>query len=702
MKENDLQSEIDRLIQSTDTESLDQLYTLSGSIQQKIITSAVPEPVERSIREHYLLLSEHGKKATVAMRSSALGEDLPGTSFAGQYRSELNVSGDSVLDAYKGILASKYGLPAMAYRLNRGILDEQIAMCVGCMEMVDALSGGVAYSRNPLDIRDDSVVINAVWGLPKSVVDGSTACDLFVVERGDPMRIVRKEVVRKDQKFVCYPEEGVCRLDMTGAQSLQQSITDEQALAIARMAVEIEQFYRTPQDVEWALEKDGSVVLLQCRTLQQRTSAEARTGMKVDAGRPAKVLLKGGVTASSGVAAGPVFIVRKDVDALRFPTGAILVAAQPLPRWAPLLNRAAAVITSQGGIAGHLANVCREFRTPALFGLKDVLDRVETGEIITVDADGQTLYKGKIEEILESGEKPMNLMEGSPVYEVLKNVADLIIPLNLLDPDAPGFRPERCRTFHDITRYCHEKAVHEMFRFGKDHLFPERSSKQLLCEVPMQWWILNLDDGFREEVEGRYVRLENIVSIPMRAIWEGITAMPWEGPPPVDGKGMMSVMFEATRNTALVPGMRSSYGNRNYFMISRNYCSLNSRLGFHFSLIEALVSERATENYVSFQYKGGAADMERRSRRAFFIQEILEEYGFRVEVKEDTLVARLAEEETDYMKERLKILGFLTIHTRQLDMIMSNRASLQYYKNKINRDIRRILSEHPMGSVHSQ
>ncbi|MBN1103049.1 MAG: pyruvate, water dikinase, partial [Deltaproteobacteria bacterium] len=584
-------------------------------------------------------------------------------------------------------------LPAMMYRLNRGIRDEDVAMCVGCMEMVDAVSGGVAYSRNPIDIRDDAVVINSVWGLPKSVVDGSTAVDLYRVSRGDPMALCLKEINTKEQKFVCYPEEGVCRLDLVGDESKEASLSDEQALEIARLAVLIEDYYRSPQDIEWAVVESGEIMLLQCRPLQQR-EADEKDDARQSGGKVAgKVILEGGVTASPGVASGAAFIVRKDMDALQFPSGAVLVAAQSLPRWATLLNRASAVLTEQGSIAGHLANVCREFGIPALFGVQGALNRLQNGVIVTLDGDGRRVYEGRVEELLVERQKPRNLMEGSPVFEALKGATGHITPLNLLDPDAPMFRPERCRTFHDITRFCHEKAVHEMFQFGKEHRFPERSSKQLVCEVPMQWWVLNLDDGFREEVEGKYVKLENIMSIPMLSIWEGIAAMPWGGPPPVDGKGLMSVMFEATRNTALVPGMRSSYGNRNYFMISKHYCSLNSRLGFHFSTIETMVSERSPENYITFQFKGGAADFERRYRRVLFIRDILAEYDFRIEVKEDTLLARVGEGEMDFMKERLKILGFLTIHTRQLDMIMSNPGSLQYYRAKLHTDIQHILAQ---------
>ena len=692
LRYNDLQSEIDRRIQAAEKETRDGLHTLSAELQQLVIRSPLPSDLEEALEKAYADLEAlEGTGVTVAIRSSALGEDAAGTSFAGQYRSELNVSRDHLAQAYREIVASKYSLPAMSYRLSRGLRDEDIAMCVGALAMVEAVSGGVTYSGNPVDVRDDRVMINAAWGLPKSVVDGSEASDLFVLERGDPPRIVRREIREKEFKVLAHPSEGLQRLELSEEEAQGPSLTDEQAVELARLALRIEAHYGTPQDVEWAVRPDGTILLLQCRTLQQADNAvEDEPGR--DSANETSVLLSGGIAASPGTAAGTVFVVRKEAELFRFPEDGVLVAAQALPRWASVLDRAAAVVAERGSVAGHLANVAREFGVPALFGVQGALDRLESGRMVTVDADARRVHDGRMDRLLERRHRHRNLMKGSPVYEALEGAARLITPLHLLDPDAPSFRASNCRTFHDITRFCHEKAVTEMFRFGRDHHFPERSSKQLVCDVPMQWWVLNLDDGFAEEVEGRYVQIENIVSIPMRAVWEGISAKPWAGPPPVDGRGFASVMFGATTNPALVPGLRSRYANRNYFMISKNYCSLSSRMGFHFAILEALVSERAGENYISFQFKGGAADLNRKQKRVAFIRDILEEHDFRVEVKEDTLLARLEDREEPFMKNRLEILGYLIIHTRQLDMVMENACSVQHYRSEICRDIEALFS----------
>jgi pyruvate,water dikinase len=695
MSHRGLKSEINRRIQMADLDKMERLFELSSEIQRLIIDAPLPAELEAAIMSAYdQVEAEAGRGVRVSVRSSAIGEDAAGVSFAGQFRSLLNVSRESLTSAYKEVLAGKYGLAGITYRLNRGIPDESVMMCVGCMAMVEAVAGGVLYTGNPVDSRDTSIVINSVWGLPKAVVDGSVDPDVLVVSRGDPPKITRKTIGVKTLEYVCYPEEGLCRMEVVGGRSSEQSISDDSALRLAAMAVALEDYYGGPQDVEWAITEDERIFILQCRPLPQvRTSFE--TGIDGEA-PPGPVIIHGGVTASPGTASGKVFIIRNDMDKLRFPQGAVMVTSQALPGWAPLLGAASAVITEVGGVTGHLANVAREFGVPALFGVPGAVNALEHAGDVTVDADGLTVYEGIIE-LPERTAHRKNLMKGSPVYQTLKDAASHIIPLNLLDPESVDFRPSHCETFHDITRFCHEKSVIEMFNFGKDHKFSERSGKQLFYKVPMQWWILNLDDGFKEETPGKFVQLDNIASIPMLAIWEGAVAVPWEGPPAIDGKGFMSIMMQATTNPFLDPAAQSPYTARNYFMISKNFCSLSSRFGFHFSTIEALVGERASENYVSFSFKGGAADRTRRARRASFVAAVLEEFGFRVSLKGDASFARIEGRDEEFMKSRLRILGYLIMHTRQLDMVMSNDAEVLRYRQKFREDIQNLIKPDGAG-----
>jgi pyruvate,water dikinase len=694
IEHNDLRTEINRRLQHVNPDDMEKLYSMHAEIQQLILRSEVPGDLKDSIMKAWQQAEDAaGFEITAAMRSSALGEDETGGSFAGMHRSELNINADYVIQAYKEIVASKYSLPAITYRLYKGFRDEDISMCVGCLVMVDAKAGGVTYSRNPVDVNNDSIFINAAWGLPKAVVDGSINCDLLVVSRQKPMKIIHEDIKVKEKKFVCYPLEGVCRIDLTGDMSTLPAISRDQATALAKLAVKVEEYYNAPQDIEWSIGHDEKVYVLQCRPLQQK--AKGQLGYPVDLSKKSKdsIIARGGITASPGASSGRVFLVHKEADILKFPAGSVLVTKQALPIWASLLS-ASGVITEQGGFAGHLANVSREFEVPALFSVQDAIKQLKNGELITLDADAQTIFRGRIEHLLAKPKVKRPLMEGSPVFETLKQASNFIVPLNLRNPASPDFIPDNCQTLHDITRFIHEKAVQEMFNFGRKHHFNERSAKQLYFKVPMQWWLLNLDDGFKQEVDGKYVKLENIASIPMLAFWEGFTALPWEGPPAIDGKGFMSVMFQSASKRSLLTGVRSGIADQNYFMISKHFCSLNSRLGYHFSVLEALVGDRREENYIKFQFKGGAADYERRLKRVFFIGDLLEQYGFRIEVTEDNLVARVEGEDLEYMKQRIEILGYLSIHSRQVDMVMLNESAVNRYMAKFTKDINYLLHEH--------
>lgn len=692
-----LQEEINQRIQSHDGENLDRLYELSSVLQRLVIKAEVPRDVTEAIQEAVTRLQAKVKGTLLlAVRSSGVNEDLPGASFAGQYRSLLNVRPEHIIEAFKEVVAGKFSATAMTYRFHRGLRDEDIVMCVGCLQMVNAVSGGVIYTRNPLDGRDDTVIINSVWGLPKMVVDGRSAVDQFVISSKRPHTVHKRQIASKTLAYKCLEEEGICRNEVLGDKGLTPSIDDVQAAALAGLAVSIENYCGRPQDIEWTIDHGGRIILLQCRPLtmvgqevpEQETPALADepsvTSLK-EFDYP--ILLHGQVTAGRGVGAGPVRVLRREADSFQFVEGEVMVIRQSLPGFAVLLSRAAAVIAEYGSISSHLANVAREYGVPALFGVEDAQARLSDGQVVTVDADNLKIYEGTVKALLRERPKSPHVMAGTPVYQILKRIIPHIAPLNLLNPDSPSFSPANCKSLHDIIRYCHEKAVHAMFEFGRNNDFPIRSSKQLMVDVPMQWWILNLDDGFTEDVEGPMVRLENIASIPMLALWQGITRVPWQGPPPIDGKGFLSVMFEATRNTALVPGVRSQYGQRNYFMIARNYCSLMSRFGFHFSTVESYVSERVPENYIIFRFKGGAADDFRKLKRIHLISDILEETGFTVTVTEDSLRARFEDYPMDVMKNRLNIVGYLTMHTRQLDMVMSQGAMVDHYRRKIKSDI---------------
>jgi len=685
---NKLQPEIRRIMQMLDRDNLAEVYEASATIQQLITNSTLPTDLEEKIYAAYAELEKETHPGiTVAMRSSATGEDLAGASFAGQYHTELNVDKEFLGHTYKEIVASKYTSRALLYRLQRGYRNRDIDMCVGCLPMVDAAVSGVVYTRDPADFTSSWVILSVVAGAALKVVEGTEKTDLFYVSRQSPYQIIQHDTADK----ISGSEQETSQPDI---------LTKEQAKEVTRIALILENHFGSPQDIEWSINKQGRIIILQSRPVVAAVAARDLDTSRVTPESEESALLRGSVTASPGVASGPVYTVRSSVDMLQFPKGAILVVEHPLPEWAPLLTKATALIGETGSIAGHLATVSREFGIPAIFGVDDALIKLDNDEIITVDADNRLIHSGKREDLLVRSTQQPDLMENSPIQSLLRDLLKFITPLNLTDPNSPFFKSTYCETLHDITRFCHEKAVVEMFSFGRKKHFDEHAAKRLVRDVALDWWVVDLSDGFREgvNIKDKTIHVDDIVSAPMNAILAGIDAFPWAGPPAVCVKGLGSILFRSTMQPGLDPAVATPLTAKNYFLISRNYCNLSVRLGYHFAMIEAFLSDLLTESYVAFTFKGGAADAKRRIGRIELLSEILQQFDFRIEQKGDTLTARVEKRPIEFLEQRLQILGYLVQHTRQIDMVMNNQASVNQYRKKFLTDINTLLSQEKMSN----
>ncbi len=657
----ELRSEINRQLQIIDMEKLDALYAGCAGIQQLVRDCTIPQQLQRDI---YSAFDNYfAADSQVAIRSSALGEDDSGTSFAGLYSTRLHITRQQLLPAILEVIASKYSPRALAYRYSRGFRHEDIEMCVGCVAMVDAAVSGVFYSHDPQRITE-GIRINAVTGIGKGVVDGTEETSLYLV-------------AGKDNQQKIQHSGGI------------ELLTTSQLQQIVKIGRKLETHFNTPQDIEWSIDSRGQCIILQSRPLQLHREATAPKQYTINS----PPLFSGGIIVSTGVCSGKAVAVQTEKEAADFPHGAILILNHPLPQWAPLLNHAAGVLTATGSEAGHLATVAREFSLPALFHCGNDIIKL-AGQTLTIDADNKTIYAGREESVLKDRPQKESLMKNSPVQKILGEALRYITPLTLNDPDSTKFKSFFCTTLHDITRFCHEKSVTTMFNFGDQYDFHQASAKQLTGDLPLEWWLIDLADGLREglDPDATTVHIDDVVSTPMRAIWQGITAYPWHGPPPVSVKGFGSIIFQSSMRPEFTPDVSAhKLSSRSFFLVSKNFCNLGVRLGYHYAMIEAYLSDFLTESYITFRFKGGAADMQRKAVRARLLAEVLEHYDFRVDLQSDALVARIKKQPADYLRQRLMILGYLSLHARQLDMVMNQTQMVEKYRNKFFKETKEMI-----------
>jgi pyruvate, water dikinase len=683
LKENDLIDEINKLKMEIDPNQPETVNAVSEEIQRLIIGAPLPEQLKEAILSAYdqmiECISQGGAldfSPRVSLRSSAIGEDSE-LSFAGQYLSILNVPRDRITQSYKYVLASLYTPRAISYRLSKGIRDEDAAMSVACLQMVDSVASGVAYSHHPFNIMEDNIIINAVWGLGPYAVDGIITPDTYRVEKNDDLTILETKISPKPVQLVSNPEGGLLEIAVPEEDRERSCLSVEQIKILAGYSRTLEHHYGHPQDTEWALDKQGCLIILQTRPLHLQNPAVDCPVTTTPLLPEYPLLIECGAVASPGVGFGPAFHVNSEEDLAAFPEGAVLIAKHSSPKFVVVMQKAQAILTDAGSVSGHMASLAREFAVPTILGTKVATAAIPHGTEITVDAFSGRVYQGKVPELLRLQISRQSGIRETPVYQTLARIAKFIVPLNLIDPKSPDFIPDNCKTLHDIMRLVHECSYQQMFQISDQVSGVRGCSVSLAAPLPLDLCIIDLGGGLSDTRVGvKRVTVDKVASAPFKALLKGMLheGVRYMNPRPVEIKGFFSVMSEQM----LSPGHGSErFGDRSYAIISDKYLNFSSRVGYHYAILDSYCGQTVNNNYIAFSFKGGAADDTRRNRRARAIGRIMEELGFMVEVTGDRVAARFQKYERPDIEEKLDIMGRLLQFTRQLDMLMRSEAAVE-------------------------
>lgn len=438
-----LQDKLRQLFADLDVENVQNLRDRGKQARALILNTPFPKELEVAIATAYFKLCErydggielcdqlppedreacksYSYDTDVAVRSSATAEDLPDASFAGQQETYLNVHGmKSVLESCHKCFASLFTDRAISYRTIKGFDHFEVALSVGVQKMVrsDLASSGVMFSIDTETGFKNAALVTAAYGLGENVVQGAVNPDEYFVFKPTLKEgfrpILEKRLGSKEIKMIYEVGGGKLtkNVPVPEPDRNKYAITDDEILSLAKWACIIEDHYSqvrgiyTPMDIEWA--KDGitgDLFIVQARpeTVQSQKSGNVLKNYKLNG--TGDVLVRGrAVGEAIGQGMARVILDVHQIEA--FKAGEVLVTNKTDPDWEPIMKKASAIVTNQGGRTCHAAIIAREMGIPAIVGCGDATDLLHTGQAITIScSEGEEgrVYSGLVPfEVLET------------------------------------------------------------------------------------------------------------------------------------------------------------------------------------------------------------------------------------------------------------------------------------------------------------
>lgn len=413
-----LKDKIHGALEGLNTKNLKDLQKRGKKVRQLILDAKLPKELEAAVREAYGELGKlYYKNPDVAVRSSATAEDLPGSSFAGQQETYLNVQGaNDVLLSTKKCIASLFTDRAISYRVDKGFSHFDVALSVGIQKMVrsDLACSGVMFTLDTETGFRDVVMINGSYGLGEMVVQGAVTPDEFVVFKPTLKQgkkaIIGKELGLKNVKLIDSPT-GTKKVAVDPKDQAKFCLTDAEVLKLAGWGVKLEEYFSKrnntdePMDTEWAKDgRSGELFIVQARP-ETIHASEDRSVVKEYRLQKSGTAIVSGAAVGTKIGAGKVRVI-KDVKMIgQFKKGEVLVTEITDPDWEPIMKIASAIVTDKGGRTSHAAIVSRELGIPCVVGTTTATKELKNGMDVTVDcSSGETgkVLKGKLPfEVLE-------------------------------------------------------------------------------------------------------------------------------------------------------------------------------------------------------------------------------------------------------------------------------------------------------------
>lgn len=362
---------------------------------------SMPPDLREAILEAYAQLCErNGGTKPLAVRSSATAEDLPSASFAGQHESYLNIHGtEQLLDAVKRCFVSLYTDRAIRYRQDQGFGQMDVLLSAGVQLMVraDLACSGVAFTIDPDSGFRDMLYLSGVWGLGENLVQGTVNPDVFLVFK-PTLKLGKQAIVNRKigdkhlhMVFSDAPGETLRNIPTPEAQRLKPVLNDEQLTELSHWLLRIEEHYRMPMDVEWALDgEDQKLYILQARPETVHSTKNPYLLTRYHLKEQGRVLCSGNAIGAA-ITSGRARLLQHPSEGHMVEAGDIIVTDLTNPDWDPVLKKASGIVTNRGGRTSHASIVARELGVPAIVGTGNATGSISEGQHITLDCSaGQT------------------------------------------------------------------------------------------------------------------------------------------------------------------------------------------------------------------------------------------------------------------------------------------------------------------------